>query len=83
MAKYGMTGDDYAFMYEYQQGQCGICKTPQSELKRALAVDHCHETGRVRGLLCSNCNTALGLLKDRQDLLERAARWLMTEEELK
>lgn len=75
--KYGMTAADYAFMLEFQQGQCGICKTHQSELPRALAVDHCHQTGRVRGLLCSKCNTALGLLKDSPEFIERAGRWIM------
>jgi hypothetical protein len=72
----------YDFMFDYQQGECGICKRHRSEFKIALAADHCHKTGRVRGLLCANCNTALGLLRDDKALLERAIRWLMTDEEL-
>lgn len=74
--KYGMTEVDYNFMFEYQQGQCGVCKTHQRDLSRALAVDHCHKSGRVRGLLCSRCNTAIGLLKDSRLFIERAGQWI-------
>lgn len=66
--KYGITAADYQRMFEKQNGCCAICgkiETSHNQwgLKR-LAVDHDHETGRVRGLLCSNCNTRLGHLED-------------------
>lgn len=81
LRKFGLTLSDYEFMAEFQNHACGICKTPQSKLQRKLAVDHCHSTGRIRGLLCSNCNTALGLLRDNPESIRRAARWIMTDEE--
>lgn len=62
-------------MLDFQDGKCGVCRKPENG--KALAVDHCHETGRVRGLLCSKCNTAIGLLKDSRELLQRAERWVM------
>lgn len=47
-------------LFTEQGGRCGICKRHQAELKKALAVDHDHKTGRVRGLLCRQCNSGLG-----------------------
>lgn len=82
MAKYGISEEDYNFMLAFQNNACGICRTPQSELKRAMSVDHCHKTGRIRGLLCSSCNTSIGLLKDSRELMHRASRWVMTDAEL-
>ena len=82
MRKFGITPEFYDFMLEYQGHSCGICRKPAAELSRRLAVDHCHATGRVRGLLCGNCNTALGMFKDSRESLRRAERWIMTDEEL-
>lgn len=79
---FGISEADYDFMFAYQGGACGICRTPQSDLSKALAVDHCHKTGRIRGLLCGNCNTALGLMKDSRATLARASRWLMDDKDL-
>lgn len=59
--KYGITIEDYDQMLLAQNGLCGACRTLST---RKLAIDHDHETGEVRGLLCGNCNTALGMLKD-------------------
>jgi protein-arginine kinase activator protein McsA len=58
-------------MIAAQGGRCLIC---QEETK--LHVDHCHETKKVRGLLCRECNTGLGKFKERVDLLERAIHYL-------
>jgi hypothetical protein len=66
---YGITLEDYNKMFEEQQGCCAICGRHQSELKRALAVDHSHETGKVRGLLCGKCNHALGNVNDDISIL--------------
>lgn len=60
--RFGLTLEDYAKMLEAQNGVCAICKTPPASNRR-LAVDHCHTTRRIRQLLCTKCNTALGLLK--------------------
>lgn len=60
---YGISHDDYDALLEYQKGCCAICRRHQSEFSRQLAVDHNHNTGRIRGLLCGYCNTALGQLE--------------------
>ena len=62
---YGITIEDYDRMLEDQGGTCMLCPaTPESQRHGRLHVDHSHETGEVRGLLCHNCNTALGLLNE-------------------
>lgn len=58
--KYGITEHDYQRMHEKQGGLCVICGNPEKAKNRRLAVDHCHGTGRIRGLLCGRCNGALG-----------------------
>ena len=68
-------------MLEKQGGVCAICggsepKDAGTGHRRRFAVDHCHETGRVRGLLCVNCNSGIGKLKDSPDLLRRALDYL-------
>lgn len=67
--KYGITPADYERMLAEQGGTCRVCGDPPTT--KLLAVDHNHETGAVRGLLCSRCNTALGLLRECP---QRAAR---------
>ena len=62
--EYGITVNDYYEMLKSQNNCCAICKSHQSNHKRRLAVDHCHTTRKVRGLLCTLCNRALGCLKD-------------------
>lgn len=58
---YSISLDQYNEMLKQQGGVCAVCRQPD---KRALSVDHCHETNVVRGLLCGGCNRALGLLGD-------------------
>lgn len=72
--KYGMTVAQYEQMVESQGGVCAVCQKP--ETRRALAVDHNHETGATRSLLCSNCNTAIGLLQDSAELADSVASYL-------
>jgi hypothetical protein len=60
--RFGITIDDYDKMFAAQSGVCAACHGKPGQ--RALAVDHCHEPGLVRGLLCHPCNTALGLLRE-------------------
>jgi len=72
--KYGLTLEEYKYLFEEQNGVCAICKT--TEECRMLAVDHNHESGKVRGLLCGSCNRALGLLKDNPELLSRAKEYV-------
>lgn len=73
---YGMTVEDYEALSAYQGDCCAICKVPSLSLSQRLAVDHCHATGKVRGLLCKACNAALGLLKDSPEVLETAFKYL-------
>jgi len=72
---YGITPEEYDVMSKKQGGCCGICKLPGTKGRR-LAVDHCHEKGVVRGLLCTNCNTAIGSLKEAPKNFASALRYL-------
>ena len=73
---YGITPDDYNDMFAAQNGCCKICGKHQQEFKKALCVDHNHETGNVRGLLCNNCNTMLGKAFDNKETLYNAIKYL-------
>jgi len=68
LAKYGITAEQYEEMNRLQGGRCLICGQAERGTRRGipktLAVDHDHDTGEIRGLLCSKCNTAIGLLDD-------------------
>lgn len=72
------TEDDYNNLFVEQNGCCAICGAHQSELSRRLAVDHNHETGHIRGLLCMKCNTALGKFYDSVEVLQNAIKYLQT-----
>ena len=69
---YGITLLDYENMYRDQLGRCAIC----NDFKVVLNVDHCHQTGEVRALLCNSCNGGMGLFKDDIIKLRRAADYL-------
>ncbi len=73
--KYGLAVAEYDDLLLKQHGRCAICKRlPYT--KKGLVVDHCHQTGAIRGILCSRCNSALGLLDDDPALLEQALEYL-------
>ena len=77
-AKYNISVENLQEMYEKVGGVCEICgKVPES--KHGIVVDHCHDSNRVRGLLCNPCNTALGLMKDSPENLRLAALYLERE----
>lgn len=65
-ARYGMTLEDYEALLEAQNGACAIC---EQEWHSHLYVDHSHETGEVRGLLCAKCNTLVGQLETADDIM--------------
>jgi hypothetical protein len=79
---FGITYLDYQEMLESQNGVCAICgksefaKDKRSNKIRQLAVDHNHATGKVRALLCHNCNTALGRWKDNVKIMKKAIKYL-------
>ena len=72
--------DEYRKMLEAQNGKCAICFQPETHKRngkiKALAVDHNHKSGAIRGLLCSDCNTGIGKLKDDPKVLRMAAQYL-------
>ena len=70
-SKYGITLEDYNNLLREQNNCCAICDIHESENKKSLAVDHNHTTGKVRALLCANCNVSLGLLKEDIDRLQK------------
>lgn len=74
--RYGLTLDAYRELLQKQNGRCAICGTTACVSGRGLAVDHCHETGRVRGILCSLCNAGLAKFRDDKLRLLRAVAYL-------
>lgn len=76
MYKYGITEKDFNDMFLKQKGRCAICGVSQLDIEYRINIDHCHETGIVRGLLCRRCNTALGHFKDDVDIMQRAIDYL-------
>ena len=80
LSKYSLTQSDYDAMLFEQDCRCAICRRPETAIYKGsikrLAVDHCHKTGKIRGLLCSHCNQAIGKLKDSPRLLRKAADYL-------
>lgn len=66
----------YNLMFAAQEGKCAICEVHQSTQRRALDVDHCHSTGKIRGLLCETCNKVLGNFQDDVSKFEAAIAYL-------
>ncbi len=73
---YGIAYVHYLELLKQQEGKCAICKRVPDQTEHSLGIDHCHETGVVRGLLCSNCNVGLGNFKDNGEYLEAAYMYL-------
>lgn len=76
LKQYGLTVDEFDSMLATQGGGCAICHTGEPGGRGTWHVDHCHDSGRVRGLLCRGCNIGLGQFKDNPLLLEAAVRYL-------
>ncbi|KKM26565.1 hypothetical protein LCGC14_1583510 [marine sediment metagenome] len=81
-AKYGISLDEVEALLEKQNGLCAICQQPEQETIRGkykqLAIDHDHKTGRIRGLLCANCNQGLGRFEDDPARLLAAVQYIQT-----
>ncbi len=73
-SNYGITIEEYTTLVAQQDNKCAICGNEQAN--KALFVDHDHKSGKIRGLLCSNCNFALGLLKDSYILCLKMSEYL-------
>ena len=74
--KYNITINEYDDMLQKQNRACAICKISQSELNYRLMVDHSHDTNKIRGLLCRNCNLAIGYFKDNIKNIENSIHYL-------
>jgi hypothetical protein len=82
LRRYGITLEQYNELLIQQNGVCAICLQPeitkhQSGMSKILAVDHDHDTGEIRGLLCNYCNTSLGGFRDDPTILELAKQYLL------
>ncbi len=71
-SKYKITLEEFEAMKLSQTGLCAICKSTPDK----WCIDHCHDTGRVRALLCGKCNTGIGMLRDNPELMELAAEYV-------
>ncbi len=76
LKRYNISPDEWNDMFIEQGGCCAVCGIHQSKLKKRLHVDHNHSIGENRGLLCGNCNTAIGLMKDNPKIMRNAIKYL-------
>lgn len=76
LSRYGLTIEDYESLLSEQNGVCAICNDPMTTY-RNQHIDHDHLTGQVRGILCSQCNTAIGKFKDSPEIIIKAAEYIM------
>mgnify|MGYP001563191511 CR=1 FL=1 len=83
LTRYGITLEEFKKMENEQMGLCAICQRPPVRHKKVLCVDHCHETEKVRGLLCDDCNNLLGRAKDNPMILISAVVYLLDSETAK
>jgi hypothetical protein len=78
---YGLEEADYKNLILLQNNLCAICNKPEVAVSKKgkvknLAIDHCHTTGKIRGLLCQKCNTALGKLQEDKEILRKMIAYL-------
>ena len=81
LRKLQLKNEDFIKLNEEHNGLCKICNNPETSKSRnggikRLAIDHCHNSGKIRGLLCHDCNTMLGKTKDDINLLQAAIEYL-------
>ena len=74
--KYGITYTEYDNMYSNQNGKCACCGDEIKRIDKHTHIDHCHTTGKVRGILCKSCNIGIGEFKDSVDILQKAIDYL-------
>lgn len=72
--RYGISAETYDKMFEAQGGACAICVRKPDEQR--LSVDHCHNSSKIRALLCSQCNTGIGLFRESEAILKKAIAYL-------
>ncbi len=87
LSRYGLSYEKYCGMAYRQSYVCAICGKDETSINNlngkpnGLAIDHCHKTGKVRGLLCFSCNLGLGKFKDNTSLLQKAISYLEDNED--
>lgn len=79
--KYGLTFSNFKELYDKQEGRCAVCFDEvywdqDKATQFSSCVDHCHASGKVRGILCNHCNRALGLLKDNKEIVQNLQEYL-------
>ena len=80
--RYGIELDDFVAMYEDQGGKCAICfievdlYAPEERKANVAHVDHCHTTGKIRALLCHQCNVGIGAFKEDAEVLQNAIQYI-------
>lgn len=74
--RYGITLEQYVGMVKDQNGLCKLCQLPLFDEPRKPVIDHCHETGKIRGVIHNRCNVAIGMLRDDPVLVKRALEYL-------
>lgn len=74
--KYNITLEEYNKMLFKQDNKCAICERHLNELPKTFDVDHCHTTGKVRGLLCGKCNMGIGYFQDNSLIIEKALTYI-------
>ena len=80
--RYGITVEQYAQMWEDQDGKCKICGIALNTIpQKQIAIDHCHESNIIRGILCRNCNAGLGFFRDNITVLKKAIKYLKCHKE--
>lgn len=74
--EFGLSIEQYKLLLYIQDNKCAICKRNESEFTKKLSVDHDHSTNKIRGLLCGNCNRAIGLFKEDKEVISKAIDYL-------
>lgn len=85
LQRYGLTPEAYEALYLKQDGRCAVCGTDKAgngKGDRYLDVDHCHETGKVRGLLCRRCNVTAGVLEKNRERISMIEKYLQSHVEM-
>lgn len=81
--KYNLSQEDYDLKLKEQKYSCAICNMRKDEYSKDFAVDHCHVTGAIRGLLCSKCNIAIGLFTENVFVMKNAINYIKKYEKYK
>lgn len=79
--RYGISIEEYDELLQQQKGACAICDKKYEKGSKQFHIDHCHDNGHIRGILCHDCNTALGKLGDSIDAIKKVLKYLKGSED--